>query len=337
MNLKNYIISLSLFLATCVSPVLGQDYVAIVCAGDTGMTYSVSGWEGSTFEWIVEGGTIARDYNDSIVVDWGSEPGEYEISVREISQYGCAGEYKTGVILVSAPDLELGDDTYICEGELFTLQPQGDFYSFLWSDGSTSPEFETDQEGMISLAVTDEYGCSLQDNLYLEVKDLPFVDLGDDISLCGEESAYLDAGSDGINYHWSTGDISREILVYQGFQEIRVDVEDAYGCVNSDTIVIEDCDPEEYFKDIPTAITPSNQDGVNDVWRIEKLESFPDAVVDIYDRWGRLVWRSEPGYPTPWDGRNMNGKALPMDSYHFIILLNFGDDDRVVGSVTVIR
>jgi len=73
------------------------------------------------------------------------------------------------------------------------------------------------------------------------------------------------------------------------------------------------------------------------VWRIEKLEAFPDAVVDIYDRWGRLIWRSEPGYPTPWDGRNMRGKEVPMDSYHYIILLNFGGDERVTGAVTVIR
>lgn len=337
MNLKNYIISLGLVLAAWMSPVLGQDYVAIVCAGDTGMTYSVTGFEGSTFNWTIEGGTITRNYNDSIVVDWGIVPGEYEIAVQEVSQYGCYGNPKIATVLVSAPDIDLGDDTYICEGEVFGIEPEGDYYSYLWNNGSTAPGYATTEEGLITLTVSDQYGCLWEDDLYLEVKELPYVDLGDDVSLCGEQTTLLDAGTDGINFDWSTGEISQEILVYQGYKEIWVEVEDEYGCRNADTVVINDCDPGSFFSDIPTAITPSNQDGINDVWRIEKIEAYPDAVVDIYDRWGRLVWRSEPGYPDPWDGKNMNGRPVPMDSYHFIILLNFGDDDRVIGSITVIR
>ena len=193
------------------------------------------------------------------------------------------------------------------------------------------------QEGFITCKVSDAYGCFWEDELYLEVKPLPEVDLGRDTSLCGEESLYLFAGNDGINFNWSNGETGNEIQVFQGYQEISVIVEDEFGCENSDTIIIDNCDPGVFFKDIPTAITPSNQDGVNDVWMLEKLQSYPDAVVDIYDRWGRLIWRSEPGYPTPWDGRDMRGSEVPMDSYHFIILLNFGEDDRVIGSVTVIR
>jgi gliding motility-associated-like protein len=337
MNLKKHIISISLILAAWLTPALSQDHLAVVCAGDTGVAYYVDGWEGSTFNWTVEGGVIARDYGDSIIVNWGDSPGEYPITVQEVSEHGCYGVLKTALILVSAPHVELGSDTYICDGEIFTLAPEGNFQSYEWHDGSTAPIFNASQEGLITLKVTDQYGCATEDELYLEVKRLPYVDLGGDISLCGEESAQLDAGSDGINYLWSTGDISQQIIVYQGEQEIWVTVEDAYGCSASDTMIIEKCDPSEFFKDIPNAITPSNQDGINDYWRIEKLEAYPDAVVDIFDRWGRLVWRSEPGYPTPWDGRNLNGRDVPMDSYQFIIILNFGDDDRVNGTVTVIR
>ena len=337
MNLKKHIISVGLILAAWLTPVLSQDYVAVVCAGDTGVAYFVDGWEGSTYNWTVEGGVLAREYGDSVIVNWGEEPGEYRITVQEISEHGCYGEIKSATVLVSALDIELGDDTYICEGEVFTLAPEGDYSSYEWHDGSTSPVFNASQEGLITLKVTDQYGCVSEDDLFLEVKRLPYVDLGEDISLCGEESAVLDAGGDGIRYNWSTGEISQQITVFQGEQDIWVNVEDAYGCQASDTMTIEKCDPSEFFKGIPNAITPSNQDGINDTWRVEKLEAYPDAVVDIYDRWGRLVWRSEPGYPAPWDGRNLNGREVPMGSYQFIILLNFGDDERVNGTVTVIR
>jgi len=337
MNLRKHIISVGLLLAAWLTPVLSQDYLAVVCAGDTGMTYYVDGWENSTFNWTVSGGAISRDYGDSVIVDWGDVPGEYEVTVQEVSEHGCIGELKRGTVLVSAPDIELGDDVYICEGEMFTIEPEGTFYSYLWHNGSVNPSFETKEEGLISLTVTDSLGCAWTDELYLEVKPLPFVDLGNDTSLCGDQELILDAGNDGINYHWSTGDNSGEIAIYRGYQEIWVEVEDEFGCINGDTLIIEECDIEAYFSDIPTAITPSDPDGVNDYWRIEKLEGYPEAVVDIYDRWGRLIWRSEPGYPTQWDGRNMRGREVPMDSYHFIIMPNNDNNENIVGTITVIR
>jgi len=315
----------------------GQEPAGAVCAGDINVTYIVDGFDDSRFEWNIDGGTIAQENGNSIIVDWGNIPGEYEITVQEISAQGCPGEIIQAIVTVSSPELELGDDTYICEGELFTLEPEGSFASYLWQDGSTSSVFSTGSEGLISCLVTDQYGCSRTDEIYLEVHDLPEVEIGNDTSLCGDQFVILDAGTDGAQYRWSTGENSREITVYQGYQEIWVEVENEYGCINSDTLIIEDCDINDYFSDIPTAITPSNPDGVNDTWRIEKLEGFPDAVIDIYDRWGRLIWRSEPGYPTPWNGRDMRGQEVPMGSYHFVIMLNFMNLDRVVGAVTVIR
>jgi gliding motility-associated-like protein len=100
--------------------------------------------------------------------------------------------------------------------------------------------------------------------------------------------------------------------------------------------VVDECNAEYYFRDIPTAITP-NGDGVNDLWNIEKLAAYTQAEVEIYDRWGTLVWKSEPGYSEPWDGKNKNGSEVPMDSYHFVIKLNFGSKDRISGIITVIK
>jgi len=314
-----------------------QEYVSVVCAGDTGIAYYVDGWENSTFDWTVEGGVITRDFGDSIIVDWFVPQGEYAISVRETSEYGCAGELRSAMVLVAGPDIDLGGDTYICEGSTFEILPEGDFASFLWQDGSTGSSFTTNQEGWIRLEVTDAYGCPALDSIYLSVYELPEVYLGPDTSLCGMEGLVLDAGSQGENYRWSTGDISQQITVYQGFrQEIWVEVEDGYGCVNRDTITILECNTEFYFRDIPNAIT-ANEDGVNDVWNIDKLSAYPQALVEIFDQWGTLVWRSEPGYSQPWDGRDMQGNYVPVDSYHFVITLNDRSNDRVVGIVTVIR
>jgi gliding motility-associated-like protein len=336
MNLRKYIVILLIMLGAWSTVVSGQDYSLVVCPGDTGVDYHVQGTAGSTYEWTVNGGTIARNYGDSIIVDWGMVPGIFEITVQEISQFGCYAVPKSVGVMISAPDINLGDDTYVCSEESMTFRPIGDFYSFEWQDGSTLPTFTASEEGFISCKVSDTYGCFWKDSVYLEVKPLPYIELGNDTSLCGEQYLDISGGYDAIDFSWSTGEISPSITVYQGYKEISVIVEDDFGCINYDSIVIDDCDPGVFFKDIPTAITP-NGDGINDEWRIEKLEAYSEAVVDIYDRWGNLVFKSEPGYPNGWDGRNARGDLVPLDSYHFVILLNFGDDDRIIGTITVVR
>ena len=314
-----------------------QEYQSVVCAGDTGIAYFVQGLDNSTFQWTVEGGVITRDFGDSIIVDWEVDPGEYTITVLETNDYGCAGTMQSALVLVAGGDIDLGEDTYVCEGEVFEIIPSGDFTSYLWHDGSTGPGFTTDQEGWIKVEVSDSYGCMASDSLYLTLQDLPVVDLGEDTPLCGNEGMELDAGSDGVAYIWSTGDISQQITVFpNGEQEIWVLVEDEFGCINSDTLVIEECNSEYYFRDIPNAIT-ANDDGVNDVWNLEKLSVYSQVVVEIFDQWGTLVWKSEPGYPDPWDGRDFKGNLLPVDSYWFVFNYNDGSNERFVGYVTVFR
>jgi gliding motility-associated-like protein len=337
MRIVKHIWLTAIFLLLWGLSAMAQDRQWTVCAGDTGIAYFVSGWESSTFEWSVEGGTITRNYGDSVIVDWPLETGSYTITVQEISADGCTGELKSGIVDVVGPEIELGGDTHICEGELFEITPEGDFYSYQWHDGSTGPSYQTGEEGWINLEVTDIYGCAISDSLYLSVYGMPRVDLGSDTSLCGEQSLLLDAGPDGELYNWSTGDIDRMITVFRdGKQEIWVIVENAFGCSNSDTILIDACDVSFYFRDIPTAITP-NDDGKNDYWELDKLNGYSKAVVEIYNQWGNLVWRSEPGYSIPWGGRDMNDRLVPVDSYHFVIDLNDGTKEYIVGFVTVIR
>ena len=103
-----------------------------------------------------------------------------------------------------------------------------------------------------------------------------------------------------------------------------------------DTVIMKECDPEFYFRDIPTAITPNN-DGFNDSWIIDKLAPYSKVEIEIFSRWGTLIWKSEPGYSVPWDGKDMSGNDVPMDSYHFVIKLGVGSIDRVNGIITVIR
>ncbi|MFO7869037.1 MAG: gliding motility-associated C-terminal domain-containing protein [Bacteroidales bacterium] len=73
---------------------------------------------------------------------------------------------------------------------------------------------------------------------------------------------------------------------------------------------------------IPNLITP-NGDGNNETWEIPYLHMCPDATVTIHNRWGVKVYENDgPYYENPWDGRNNDGKLLPMNAYYYLIEFN---------------
>ena len=90
----------------------------------------------------------------------------------------------------------------------------------------------------------------------------------------------------------------------------------------------------DFAHTIPNAFTP-NDDGVNDQWRIDILKYYPNAIVQVYNPGGVLVFQSDPGYPVPWDGRN-HGVELPSGTYYYNIL-NLDPEKPVTGTVTLLR
>jgi len=97
-------------------------------------------------------------------------------------------------------------------------------------------------------------------------------------------------------------------------------------------------EPCEFF--IPDGFSPDNIDGINDYFEIECLaEDYPNAKIEIYNRWGNLVYEKEQYGNTDrwgsseawWDGRSTNkltvGKEkLPAGTYFYILYLNDGSD-----------
>lgn len=84
---------------------------------------------------------------------------------------------------------------------------------------------------------------------------------------------------------------------------------------------------------VPNAFSP-NGDGVNDVWVIRYLNSYPGAEVQVFNRYGQPVYHSI-GYNTPWDG-TYKGQALPVGTYYWIINPKNGRK-QMSGSVTILR
>lgn len=85
--------------------------------------------------------------------------------------------------------------------------------------------------------------------------------------------------------------------------------------------------------EIPNAFTP-NGDGINDVFKINLSgENLANFNVNIYDRWGILVFASS-SINNKWDGRTTSGLKVVSGTYFYVIDLN---SVEYKGHVTVLE
>ncbi|MFN5425308.1 MAG: gliding motility-associated C-terminal domain-containing protein, partial [Bacteroidota bacterium] len=91
--------------------------------------------------------------------------------------------------------------------------------------------------------------------------------------------------------------------------------------------------PPDFIPNISNAFSP-NGDGINDVWVLRFLQDYPNATVQIVNRYGQVVFLST-GYSQPWDGK-YRGQNLPIGTYYYLINLRNGKP-TIVGSVTIVK
>lgn len=84
---------------------------------------------------------------------------------------------------------------------------------------------------------------------------------------------------------------------------------------------------------VPNAFTPNN-DGINDIWSIPALTSYSNCLVQVYSRWGQMVFQSR-GYAKPWDGTR-GGAQLPVGVYYYLIIPRT-NMQTLSGHVTIVR
>ncbi|NAS32510.1 DUF11 domain-containing protein [Flavobacteriaceae bacterium R38] len=76
-----------------------------------------------------------------------------------------------------------------------------------------------------------------------------------------------------------------------------------------------------------------NGDGVNDFFQIDCISRFPNNKLEVYNRWGNIVFEQR-NYDNTWDGTS-NGRAtintdrqLPVGTYYYILDLGDGSQPR---------
>ncbi|MPM24283.1 hypothetical protein SDC9_70764 [bioreactor metagenome] len=147
----------------------------------------------------------------------------------------------------------------------------------------------------------------------------------------------VSGGTAPFTYSWNNGGFSATAdNLASG--EYSVTITDTQGCEETKNYTVSFVN--EACLNIPDAFSP-NQDGVNDTWQIEGIENFDNIKIQIFNRWGQLVFEFEGtgvAYSDPavqWDGTS-NNSDLTTNSFIYILDLKNGQEPYN-GIVTIIK
>ncbi|MEA3446576.1 MAG: gliding motility-associated C-terminal domain-containing protein, partial [Bacteroidota bacterium] len=209
-------------------------------------------------------------------------------------------------------------------------------YTYQWSNGASGQSLDNLFAGVYAVIITDAVGCSFIDTLQLfqppELHVSPLV-VAPNCPTVDDGSIQLNVngGIPPYSFAWSNQEFTEDIFNLPA-GTYTITVSDVNGC----NLIYQEFIDYEYQEClfIPSAITP-NGDGYNDVWQIRGIELFPDTYIEIYDRWGQVMFKSNRGYTQKWDG-TFDGKKLPIDTYFYVIELNDGSEP-IIGPLTIVR
>lgn len=303
---------------------LGED-LQFLCEGESLelSTANFNGNENTIYEW--SDGSISPTYEVN-------EPGVYGVTVHYSEECSVTGHVT--VENLPTPQIDLGEDTEICEGEILELNSVNDFESYLWNNGSLESSIIIDSSGIYWLEVTNDVSCSKRDSIILDVMDAPQINLGNDVTIHKGEYVSLDAGYPGGVYEWSTGETAQTInahgLEMGNIYWVEVFYESCYGI---DSITI-----GQYpycTASVPTAFSP-NGDGLNDTLKVFG-SGIQSLTFQVFNRYGELVFESNR-MQDGWDGK-IKGIKQEIDVLTFYLKATCFDGivTEKKGNITLLR
>lgn len=187
--------------------------------------------------------------------------------------------------------------------------------------------------------------CGTSTQITIVINPLPTLIMGPDVTIDSGSSTMLNVSVTGniISYQWipATGlnnaTIEDPVASPSSTTVYTLDITDDNKCKASDSIKIAVSGNGGGGGSsnilVPNAFSP-NGDGINDTWVITNLSAYPGATVDVFNRYGQLVFHSE-NYNKAWDG-TFNGNPLPMATYYYIIDPK-NNERKLAGSVTLFK
>jgi gliding motility-associated-like protein len=310
-----------------------------VCIGNK-ITLELSGTEG-TYSWTGPNNFSSTERSPIIENATLAHAGLYQVTV---TSGGCSAVAQVNVSVLPSPIAVVDQQSVsICKGASVTLQASGGTtYKWSPSEGLSATDIANP---VASPSITTVYGLTVSNGacentvyVIVNVFQEATADAGSNRAIIEGQSITLNGkvSGDHIRYFWTPSnyldDPSKLNPIASPPQDMTytLKVWSENGCPGSTS----DVSIKVYKKlEIPNTITP-NGDGINDVWNIPALESYPEAEIKIVNRYGERIFSSGSGQKS-WDGKR-NGVNVPVGTYYYMI--NLHDGQKILtGSITILR
>ncbi|MBU0763498.1 MAG: gliding motility-associated C-terminal domain-containing protein, partial [Bacteroidetes bacterium] len=152
---------------------LGSDIS--LCNGDSALLTPII--TGGITPYIYSWGTCC--INEPLPV---SNPGHYAVTV--IDGNGCTDTDTVAVIINDKPEVDLGGDQSVCEGNTLTLDAGAGFDTYQWTNGAVDQIISVGIAGSYGVVVTDTHGCQGGDTIYVSFVPVPDPTINDPGTFC---------------------------------------------------------------------------------------------------------------------------------------------------------
>ena len=264
--------------------------------------------------------TVAPKYNSTVGVGHQSV---YEYNVKAYNRTCDSYLPITVTVKVDEPlSGSITGDSPICEGSSSVLSASSyDAATYQWTTSGTT--VGTTADIAVFPPVTTQYNlnmtrgtCVASDQYTVTVTSNPEIISVDSVGVRDVEIVVDPSKGTGLFSYWFDGDketmTTNTLIKDLTFASHVVTVVDANGCTSDFNFSIE---PPKIS--IPIHFSP-NGDGVNDKWVISTLqEVYPNAIVRIYDRFGKLL-AEYLGADEGWDG-TYNGVKMMSTDYWYVV------------------
>ena len=288
--------------------------------------------EGTAYLW----GDEAEGQTGPIIT--ATSAGIYTVNIR-IESMGCYNICDTVIISETGPPTasieQIGN---LCvDGSSFLLaNTEGIVTDYAWSTGADTSLTAITEPGTYSISVSNDCGVGFAD---ITLTDELEVSIQQTEDLCTDGIGTLGTLINGtaVEFNWSTGEEEDLIeITAEGNYSLTV----SNFCSEATAEIEVDCIFDLITCiGVPNAFTPDN-DRDNDTFNVIIAPecAFGVAVgkIEIWNRWGELVYESETGQD--WDG-TQNGQNAPSDVYLYKIEVGAKDQESTIfkGDLILVR
>jgi gliding motility-associated-like protein len=277
--------------------------------------------------------------------------GTYSVTLTATDSIRCSAQYTTVVTVDTNSQVTMAvSDTVLCGGNdatfTATYATEGNLgIRWIFGNGDSSINanpvaYSYGSGGVYTVTAIALYRACENTSVtkVIHIYNHPEIDLGGDTGICPGSTPIilidlLNSSASGATWLWNTGQTSNNIAVgAPGVYKVTVTVN---GCTASDSVsVSSDC-----YMDVPNIFSP-NGDGLNDYFypRQYLTKGLTSFKMDIYNRWGELIFESASLDGRGWDGK-FNAIDQPEGVYIYIIEGTFKDGrtEHHQGNITLLR